>query len=373
MEEMPKISVIMPVYNGERYLEQSIDSLLAQSFQDWELIVVDDGSRDRTPQILAQYTDPRIKVFQQTNRGEAGARNTGLKHMTGEYMAFLDADDIYLPNALHDLSSYLDGHPALDIVFSDGYICDQEDRELMRLTEVRPGIFTGNILNQLVTTPSVITVPVCTMTRIAIVRRHDLFFDEKDNLIGTDWDFWIRLAVHAKFGYMDTLTCRYRIHNTNITRTTKSEKRKKDGLYVRTKIMNAEWFDELSLETRQWFFFDLLTNILSGDVSKQRQILESKQFSGISFVKRADFWRMVGIDALNSGCSSPEVTYFLEESQKINPNDRKTRSLLWALGVGRLWALILVQLWRVNLAMGRKISSLRGSRTQHLQKLLGIK
>ena len=370
---MPKISVVMPVYNGERFLEQAIDSLLAQSFQDWELIVVDDGSTDRTSQILERYTDPRFKLFRQSNRGEAGARNTGLKHMTGEYMAFLDADDVYLPNALQDLSSYLDDHPALDVVFSDGYICDQQDRELMRLTEVRPGIFTGNILNPLVTTPSVITVPVCTLTRIAIVRQYDLSFDEKDNLIGTDWDFWIRLAVHAKFGYLDKLTCRYRIHNTNITRTTKSEKRRKDGLYVRSKIMNAEWFSGLSVETREWFFFDLLTNVLSGDAVRQRQILESSQFGGISYVKRADFWRMVGIDALNHAAGSAEVTYFLEQSHKLNPGDRKTGSLLWSLRLGRMWALALVRVWRVKLAIEKKVASLRDSRTEHLQKLLGIK
>jgi glycosyltransferase involved in cell wall biosynthesis len=370
---MPKISVIMPVYNGERFLNQAIESLIAQSYEDWELIVVDDGSTDRTPQLLESYTDPRIKVLRQANRGEAGARNTGLKHMSGEYLAFLDADDVYLPDALQDLSAYLDDHPALDVVFSDGLVCDQEDRHLMRLTEVRPGIFTGNILNSLVASPSVITVPVCTMTRVAIVRRHDLFFDEKDNLIGTDWDFWIRLAVHAKFGYLDKLTCRYRIHNTNITRTTKSEKRRKDGLYIRTKIMNAEWFDGLSFETRQWFFFDLLTNVLAGDITTQRQILESQPFSRIDYFKRADFWRLVAIDALSNGCSLQEVTYLLEQSLKANSNDRKTQSLLWTLKMGRLPALILVQLWRIKLAVGKKVSSLGDSRTEHLQKLMGIK
>lgn len=363
----------MPVYNGERFLEQAIDSLLAQLFQDWELIVVDDGSGDCTPQILAQYIDRRIKVFRQENRGEAGARNTGLKHMTGEYMAFLDADDVYLPNALQDLSSYLDAHPAFDVVFSDGYVCDHEGNQLMRLTEVRPEIYTGDILNSLVITPSVITVPVCTMTRISIVREHDIFFDEENNLIGTDWDFWIHLAVHAKFGYLDKLTCKYRIHDTNITRTTKSEKRKKDDLYRRMKIMNAEWFDGLSSGTREWFFFDLLSDILSGDTLRQQQILESPQFTKISLSKQADFWRMVGIDALSNGCSLPQVSYFVAQSHTLNPGDHKTRSLLWALSVGRVPAMVFVRLWRINVAIAKKVSSMRDSRSTHLQKLLGIK
>ncbi len=246
---MPKISVIMPVYNGELFVGQAIDSLLSQTFQDWELIVVDDGSTDGTSQILGQYTDSRIRIIRQKNRGEAGARNTGLDHMSGEYMAFLDADDLYLPNALSDMNSYLDQHPQYGSVFSDGHICDHQGNELMHLTDIRPGIFTGKILDPVVISSSVISVPVCTMTRVSSIRDHALHFDEKDNLIGTDWDFWIRLAVHVEFGYLDKLTCKYRIHETNITRVYGSEKRRKDYIYCRMKIINSNWFNKLSIHT----------------------------------------------------------------------------------------------------------------------------
>ena len=362
----------MPVYNGELFVEQAIDSLLAQSFQDWELIIVDDGSKDRTPQILEQYTDQRIKVIRQTNRGEAGARNTGLRHMTGEYMAFLDADDLYLPEALHGLSSYLDGNPQFDSIFSDGYICDHQDRQLMRLTEVRSGIFTGNILDPLVMSPSVITVPVCTMTRVAKVREFGLYFDEENNLIGTDWDFWIRLAVNAEFGYLDQLTCKYRIHTTNITRTTGSEKRKKDRIYKRMKIMNAEWFGRLSPATQELFFLDLLTNTLSGDPASQQQILQSPQFAGIAVSKQADLWRRVGIDALKNGGDPVEVKSYLEESLKLNPSDRKTRALISTVSISRPVALMMVNLWHGFLQILTKATSLGDSRTVRLQKLLGL-
>lgn len=370
---MPKISVIMPVYNGELFVQQAIDSLLAQTVQDWELIVVDDGSKDRTPLILEGYTDTRIKVFRQANKGEAGARNTGLRQMTGEYIAFLDADDIYLPDALENLSSFLDSNPQFDSVFSDGYIFDQDGRQLMRLTEVRPGIHTGDILNPLVMTPTVITVPVCTMTRASKVREHELFFDEYNNLIGTDWDFWIRLAVHATFGYLDKITCKYRIHTTNITRTTGAEKRKHDEFYRRMKIMNADWFPRLTLATRELFFLDLLTKTLAGDSARQKQILESPQFAGISSYKQADLWRMVGIDALKNGCDSTQVRSYLQESLKRNPADRKTRSLLGALGMGHSAAMALVNLWYLLLGTRKKMAAMRDSRTERLQKLLGIK
>ena len=369
---MPKISVIMPVYNGELFVEQAIDSLLTQSFQDWELIVVDDGSKDRTPQILEHYTDHRITVIRQTNRGEAGARNTGLRHMTGEYMAFLDADDIYLPEALQNLASYLDGHPEYDSIFSDGYICDHEDRQLMRLTEVRPGIHTGNILDPLVMSPSVITVPVCTMTRTVKIREYGLYFDEENNLIGTDWDFWIRLAVHANFGYLDKLTCKYRIHTTNITRTTGSEKRKRDRVYKRMKIMNAEWFGRLASATQELFFLDLLTVTLSGDSASQQQILQTPQFAQIAASKRADLWRMVGIDALKDGGDPDKVRCYLEESLKLNPSDRKTKTLISTLSISRPVTLMLVNLWHGCLLIVKKATALGDSHTVRLQKLLGL-
>ena len=113
---MPKISVIMPVYDGELFVQQAIDSLLAQSFQGWELIVVDDGSKDRTPQILEQYTDQRITVIRQANRGEAGARNTGMRHMTGEYMAFLDADDTWEARKLEKQIAVFNSDPEVGLV-----------------------------------------------------------------------------------------------------------------------------------------------------------------------------------------------------------------------------------------------------------------
>jgi glycosyltransferase involved in cell wall biosynthesis len=370
---LPKISVIMPVYNGEQFIEQAIDSLLAQTFQDWELVVVDDGSTDSTPQILKRYVDPRIVVIRQENGGEACARNTGLDHMRGEYMAFLDADDIYFPNALEDLSSFLDSNPNYGVVFSDGYIFDQNDNQMMRLTEVRPGIFTGDILNPLVITPSVITVPVCTMSRISNVRKYGLYFDEKNNLIGTDWDFWIRLAVHVQFGYLDRLTCKYRIHTTNLTRVTGSEKRRKDQAYRQMKIMNSNWFGRLSMNTREMFFFDLLTNALTGDVEMQTQVLKSEQFAGISTIKRADLWRLVGIDILKNSRNSSLARTCFSQSLNLNDGDRKTRSLLWSLRLGSSPALMFIKLWHFILHFREKVTSSRNSPSERLQKMLGVR
>ena len=94
------VSVMMPAYNAENYIEAAVKSVLAQSYDHWELIVVDDGSTDGTASVVAEFDDPRIKLFKQSNGGESAARNTAIRQMQGEFVAFLDADDMYLPDHL---------------------------------------------------------------------------------------------------------------------------------------------------------------------------------------------------------------------------------------------------------------------------------
>ena len=94
---MKKVSIIMPVYNCEHYLTESLDSVLKQTLQEWELLCIDDGSSDNSLKILKEYetNDSRIIVFSQTNKGAGQARNFGIQHACGEYIAFLDADDYF--------------------------------------------------------------------------------------------------------------------------------------------------------------------------------------------------------------------------------------------------------------------------------------
>lgn len=101
MRNRPRVSVIIPTYNCDRYLAEAIESVLAQSYQDYELLVIDDGSTDTTPSILAAYGD-RLRSITQENQGVAVARNHGLKLAQGEFIAFLDADDVLLPHKLAD-------------------------------------------------------------------------------------------------------------------------------------------------------------------------------------------------------------------------------------------------------------------------------
>jgi glycosyltransferase involved in cell wall biosynthesis len=107
----PRVSFIMGVWNGERYLGEALASMLAQTFDDFEIVIVDDGSTDRTPEILAGINDPRLQIVRQPNRGLSSALNAAVRTATGELLARHDADDISLPERLARQVSYLDKHP----------------------------------------------------------------------------------------------------------------------------------------------------------------------------------------------------------------------------------------------------------------------
>jgi glycosyltransferase involved in cell wall biosynthesis len=343
---MPKVSVMTPVYNGARYIEEALDSLLAQTLQDWESVVIDDGSTDDTPSILRKYTDPRIKVHRQANGGEAAARNAALDRAAGEYLAFLDADDLYNPNALAAMTGYLDANPQVGAVFSDGIICDEKKQPLLRITEQRPGIYTGEILEALVLDPSVVSVPICTMVRLATVKENGIRFD-RDLVIGPDYDFWIQVARFTKFGYLDEVTCQYRVHQTNITRTSGMKKRKADLARGKLKVMNSDWFGTLSVSTRYGFFYQLLASLMSGETEKQRDVLQSRPFLALPAAERANLHRYVGIDALLKAGAAGFAREQLEQALRLNGNDRKSASTLRLLNLSRPACILVLKLWKI--------------------------
>lgn len=324
---IPKVSVITPAYNAERFIGLAVNSMLAQTFQDWEMIIVDDGSTDTTSQILAGYSDPRIRVFRQANGGEATARNTGLDWAAGEYIAFLDADDLYQSNGLADLASYLDDHLEFGVVFSDGYVCDEQGRILMRLADHRPAIYTGDILEPLVLDAGILTVPVCTITRRQVIEKFGIRFDP--NLkYGTDWDFWIQIARHTHFGFLDKLTCSYRIHSQNITTSLGWENRRRGLLKGRLKVLQADWFGQLSSQTRYRFLHQVIIRYLKEYPDQRLELLNRPQVRDLPCHLQAALWRQSGGMLLHNKRDTEDSRLFFEEALRRFPADQKTRILL---------------------------------------------
>lgn len=120
----PKVSVVMPVYNVEAYVAEAVQSVLAQTYADFELIIVDDGGQDRSIAICQGFDDPRIRIVHQTNRGLAGARNTGILAACGDYVGFLDSDDRWLPEKLALHVIHLDTNPDVGVSFCPSRFID---------------------------------------------------------------------------------------------------------------------------------------------------------------------------------------------------------------------------------------------------------
>lgn len=129
---MPKVSVVIPAYNVERFIDAAIKSVLAQTFEDFELIVVNDGSSDSTLERVRQYKDRRIRVVDQANRGLAGARNSGIREAKGSYIALLDADDLWRTEKLQRHVEHLNSRPGVGVSYSASQFM-ADDGELMQL------------------------------------------------------------------------------------------------------------------------------------------------------------------------------------------------------------------------------------------------
>lgn len=128
---MPKVSVIIPTYNRENYICEAIDSILSQTYKDFEIIIVDDGSTDNTKDIIKKYEN-KVLYFYQANAGPGAARNRGIKEAKGELIAFLDADDVWLPDKLKSEIEVFDKSSACDLVYCNGEFIDEEGRSLKR-------------------------------------------------------------------------------------------------------------------------------------------------------------------------------------------------------------------------------------------------
>ncbi|MDJ0533055.1 MAG: glycosyltransferase [Xenococcaceae cyanobacterium MO_207.B15] len=127
---MKLVSVIVPVYNVENYISQTINSILNQTYPHFELLIIDDESPDSSVEICQQFIDSRIKIISQKNRGLAGARNTGIRHAKGDYLAFLDSDDLWLPEKLAQHVQHLESSPQVGVSFSRSEFIDGQGKSL---------------------------------------------------------------------------------------------------------------------------------------------------------------------------------------------------------------------------------------------------
>ncbi|MEJ2600504.1 MAG: glycosyltransferase family A protein [Anaerolineales bacterium] len=319
------VSVMMPAYNAEAYIDRAIESILGQSYPNWELIIVNDGSNDRTVEKVSKFTDSRIKIFHQKNSGEAAARNVALEHACGEFIAFLDADDLFLPDHLLAAVNYLQAHKGRDGVYSDGYYIDQNGNQLKTLSSRRRGPFTGRVYEEVVRGSNVFGPPVCVVLRSNPIHQFNLIFDQ-NIIIGPDWDFFTQYADVAQFGYLDHITCLYRVHMDNISHRIGLQKRALELAKCRINAIKMNSFNSCSVETRYAVFYDLLVNLLRGNPEKQTDITYWMEFQSLPEKVQAKLLRLMASKTHVYNMQSDQGQYikaWLRRSLKITPADWK--------------------------------------------------
>lgn len=210
VDTIPLVSVILPTYNCANFLTDSITSVLSQTYSSYEIIVVDDGSTDNTKEVLNPFMQ-RIKyICHHQNKGAPGARNTGIQSAQGKYIAFLDADDIWLPEKLHISIEYFNKYPDIGMVYS-GYVNIDENGYLLNRNP-RKQLPSGNIFIQLFSEQNFIITPSVVVSK-EVFKTTGLFDEQFFHC--DDWDMWLRIAFHFKVIGINKpiVKCRHRPHS----------------------------------------------------------------------------------------------------------------------------------------------------------------
>jgi len=207
---MPYLSVVMPVYNGEQFLETAIDSILLQTFDDFEFIIINDGSTDDTHKIIYSYNDSRIKIFEDTHMGIANALNKGISVAEGTYIARQDADDISVLYRFERQAAFLRMHPEIKLVGS--YVSTIDEKEVK----------LGNI--EFPTKDQDIRLSI--LDRNTFIHGSTMFCRKSVEKIGKynevfalmqDYDLWLRIVEHYAVANISEVLYHYRISAESIS------------------------------------------------------------------------------------------------------------------------------------------------------------
>jgi len=234
---MSFFSIIISLYNKEKHIKATIESVLAQTFEDFEVIVVNDGSTDGSEAVVNSISDPRIKYFKQDNKGASSARNAAISKASGPYLALLDADDIWQENYLETINQLIKSHPdhhvfatAVNIETSNGVI-----RSVYSIKDIRDkdiyivDYFESSYTNTVLTSSSTVV--------------HQSVFDRVGTYdtslkSGQDTDLWIRIGLDYKIVFINEVLVTYRYAKRSLSNRTKRADKPRFDNYVQFESVN---------------------------------------------------------------------------------------------------------------------------------------
>lgn len=234
---MPLVSIVIPVYNGERFLNESLESVFAQTFRDYEVVCVDDGSTDGSCALLKEY-GARVRVIQQANAGQSAARNAGVRHATGVYVAFLDQDDRWYPSKLAQQVAILNTAPDVALVHCNYDMIDADGRMLLAgaaLVERASALASplGRLIGETLVFPSAM------LLRRDIFQRVGGFCHELRGF--EDFDLIARLKLQGRFVLINESGMAYRVHAEGFSQAGRGEViRSRESFLLRMRALYAD-------------------------------------------------------------------------------------------------------------------------------------
>lgn len=298
---MPRVSVIVPAFNAGSYLDEAIAGVVAQSADDWELTVVDDGSTDRTGDIAAEWArrDPRVKLVRQANRGVAAARNAGFaaSHADSEYLLFLDSDDRLEPEALEVMSAYLDDHPGVGMVHCGYTRVDDRgrtdpDEEPWAPRWVPSGRGLRGLRPDEPDTPFVSVFCLAAIVPSLVMFRRSVYgltpgWDETFGQPFEDTNLFLHVALVSRIHHIPQALVRHRRHGTQSTADL-------DRLAVQERRLYASWRDPPGLSEAQretvrsaWRFRERRVIPAQAIAAARRSLREGRPLRALRFLAGA--------------------------------------------------------------------------------------
>lgn len=230
---MPKVSVIIPAYNAEKFIAETIQSVLDQSFQDFELIVLNDGSKDKTPEIIQEFCniDSRVKLINKANSGVSDTRNLGMSQSKGEYIALLDADDLFFPTYLEKKVKFLEENLDKQFVLSD-FIFISEDGEHLQRETIQ---WKNSIHHGILEWKGIPSVPANFFFRKECLLKNLLFSKNLSTL--ADKHFLAQLSYHFIGGLISEPLFKYRVVSNSMSKSLL--------VHEKDSLKSIELYDEL--------------------------------------------------------------------------------------------------------------------------------
>lgn len=245
MSESGLVSIVMPAYNAEKYIEEAIQSVINQSYNCWELLIVNDGSEDHTEEIIQKFTDPRIKYFKQNNQGVSAARNTALLHMKGSYLCFLDADDVLPVDSITvRIQVFLADE---QVAFVDGSVRVMDHTLTKVVREYKPK-FVGNPYQELLKLSEACFFGPSWMIRVE--KNRDYQFPT-DMTHSEDLYFYLSISKTGIYKFVEDTVLLYRTSSASAMNNLRGLERGYQQLYLKVKHQHdATPYDLLYLKLR---------------------------------------------------------------------------------------------------------------------------